>query len=137
MNTFAHFWPDGKIPAEYEEKRAHLESVISNLDEQTLKDLVPEGLVLGKTYQRCPKCKAGIDLLEGRNHIVCNFCSESLCFVCGQKALDRSGHWDRGGNCPRYNALNAENAMYDDPQGHNVGPRCGAQTSPSGRGPGT
>jgi hypothetical protein len=101
MSDFASLWPDKTLPELYKAKHAELK-LLSQRDESTLNELVPEGLVPGQDYQRCPKCKSCVGLLEGCNHMTCT-CGFSFCFICGVDAQGDSAHWRDGSSCPRYN----------------------------------
>jgi hypothetical protein len=75
--------------------------------------VVPDGLTQGKDVQICPNpmCKKLISLRSGCNHIVCEACQQSFCFICGKEAYDGTDHWTR--DCPRYNARGSARAQYD------------------------
>ncbi|TKA25760.1 hypothetical protein B0A50_05857 [Salinomyces thailandicus] len=76
------------------------------------------GQTRGRDYQLCPNpaCKLPIYLGEGCNHCICpsGTCRTEFCFICGTPAVDRSGHWDDGQPCPRFNQPGDAGALYDD-----------------------
>ncbi|KAM3414382.1 hypothetical protein BST61_g11023 [Cercospora zeina] len=43
-------------------------------------------------------------------------CGTEYCFMCGDKAKEREGHWDVGKPCPKYNHPGDGNAIYEDPE---------------------
>jgi hypothetical protein len=71
-------------------------------------DAAFQGLKRGKDFQLCPfeECERKIELNDGCNHIRCP-CGMQFCFICGQPAMEGSGHWSRMGDtepgCPRWN----------------------------------
>lgn len=108
---------NGPFVAEFNAKRARIEGARGNNDQQSLDENVPEGFVRGKDYQRCPnpKCHEAVSLIDGCNHIVCEYCSQHFCYICGNEALEGSQHWSRAdGGCPRWNGANDANAHFDD-----------------------
>lgn len=81
-------------------------------------DAAFEGLRRGRDFQLCPfeSCQRKIELMDGCNHVRC-ICGMQFCFICGQPAMDGSGHWTRTDDaepsCPRYNERGAIDALYD------------------------
>ena len=67
----------------------------------------------GVQWQRCPKSTCGvvIERSAGCNHMVCGYCMESFCFVCGSSADADSDHWYD--TCPRFGQPGDKNASYD------------------------
>ena len=78
---------------------------------------ISSDLVRGRDYQLCPnpKCQYPWALEDGCNHIVCHqsSCKTNFCFICGKEALERSGHWNVGMPCPRWNQPGTGNATFD------------------------
>lgn len=69
----------------------------------------------GDDYQICPNetCKIKVTLADGCNHMTCPFCRTDFCFICGNKAKDRSGHWNVGNSCPRFGKKGSARAIFD------------------------
>ena len=78
------------------------------------------GMERGKDYQICPneECKMPVELKDGCNHMICEAasCGTEFCFICGEEveAGPRSGHWNVGGKCSRYNHPESDNPVYDN-----------------------
>lgn len=72
----------------------------------------------GDDYQLCPNetCKIKITLADGCNHMTCAFCRTDFCFICGNRAKDRSAHWSIGNPCPRFGKKGSPRAIYDRQQ---------------------
>lgn len=70
----------------------------------------------GKEWQQCPKidCLVKHSLGSGCNAMRCRFCDTEFCMICGESAAHDSGHWIKQQGCPRWNGLDAANAMSDD-----------------------
>lgn len=85
-------------------------------DEASLAGEVPEGLVRGRDYQRCPKCLKGVELKEACNDMKCPFlmCKTGFCYICGKEVSEDEEryHWTVGG-CPRYHQPGDAHASYD------------------------
>jgi hypothetical protein len=62
----------------------------------------------GLEWQRCPdeRCGVVVTLADGCNHMECTFCNAHFCYVCGNFAAPRSGHWRDAGPCPVYSKQN-------------------------------
>ncbi|KAM0721426.1 hypothetical protein Q7P37_002350 [Cladosporium fusiforme] len=75
---------------------------------------VPPGQILGVDCQLCPTehCRIPITLEDGCNHVQCKECDIEFCYICGQPALNNSGHWAPSG-CPRYGNIMTANRIYD------------------------
>lgn len=67
----------------------------------------------GREWQRCPNesCLAAVELKDGCNHMDCNFCGTSFCFVCGDEAWPGQGHWPD--LCPLYRHPNGNDGEFD------------------------
>ena len=74
IDDFTILWHDGVFPASYKAKGAQLKrnmlAAAMNSEE-----FMPDGLVVGKDIQSCPKCKTPWGLKEGCNHMTCKTCS--------------------------------------------------------------
>ena len=74
-------------------------------------------LIRGRDYQLCPNptCQTPWALADGCNHMICPhpLCKTSFCFICGQEALEGTGHWSVSMPCPRYNQPNSPHAQFD------------------------
>jgi hypothetical protein len=56
----------------------------------------------GLEWQRCPNDRCGVLVTsrDGCNHMDCGYCKTSFCYICGDYAAARSGHWRSDGRCP-------------------------------------
>lgn len=74
-----------------------------------------EGLQRGRDYQKCPGCSVTVQLSEACNHMFCQHgtCRTEFCYICGEPATARSGHWDYGRSCPRWGQQGSQDAIFD------------------------
>ncbi|GIZ44477.1 hypothetical protein CKM354_000767400 [Cercospora kikuchii] len=73
-----------------------------------------EGLKRGRDYQFCPGCQWLIQLSDACNHMTCRYnCGTQFCYLCGQRAKKKSGHWAQGASCPLYGPRNGPNPLYE------------------------
>ncbi|CAK1362535.1 unnamed protein product [Cercospora beticola] len=73
-----------------------------------------EGLRRGRDYQFCPGCRWVIELSDACNHMTCQYsCGTHFCYLCGQRARPKSGHWAQGAPCPLYGPPDGPNPLYE------------------------
>ncbi|PPJ55674.1 hypothetical protein CBER1_05882 [Cercospora berteroae] len=101
----AHYreWRDAKTPRPVHEcaKKETVEKAL-------------EGLKRGRDYQFCPGCHWLIELSDACNHLTCQYnCGTQFCYLCGQRAKKKSGHWAQGAPCPLYGPPDGPNPLYE------------------------